>query len=71
MLEDWQLLGDRLTALRHERGMTQDQLAWLAGHTPKTIRDIERSRSHPYLDTVGDIAWALRIDLDLLVARVT
>jgi len=44
----------------------------VAGYPPdELISRIECGSARPYLDTVADLAAALRIDMELLVAEVT
>lgn len=60
--------GQRVKALREERGWTQAELARRAGLTHETISNYERdSRVRPPLFTVQAIARALEVPLaDLL-----
>ena len=69
MLEEH--LGRRVRTVRLDRGMTQLELARATGHAPKAICNSGRGKGRPYPGTIADVATALRIDLDLLVAEVT
>jgi len=61
------VLGQRLAALRKERGWTQPQLAELLGVTVKTITYYERSASNPTAKTVDRIAEVFGIDPSELI----
>jgi DNA-binding XRE family transcriptional regulator len=52
-------LGKALRQLRHERGVSQETLAYEAGVTSGTLSLIERGRSNPTWGTVKGIAAAL------------
>ena len=70
-MPDPQTIGERLRTIRRERHLTQEQLGVASGHAAATIGKIECARSRPYLGTVADLADALAIDLELLLAEVT
>jgi transcriptional regulator with XRE-family HTH domain len=52
-------LGKALRQLRHERGVSQETLAYEAGVTTGTLSQIERGRSNPTWGTIKGIAAAL------------
>jgi transcriptional regulator with XRE-family HTH domain len=52
-------LGKALRQLRHERGVSQESLAYEAGVTSGTLSLIERGRSNPTWGTVKGLAAAL------------
>ena len=54
--------GLRLKELRNKRGITQYQLAELAGIDPKHMSHIETGRSFPKADLIAKFAEALNID---------
>ncbi len=54
--------GLRLKELRNKRGITQYQLAELAGIDPKHMSHIETGRSFPKADLIEKFASALSID---------
>ncbi len=58
---------ERLTALRKERGLTQQALADLVGVHVLQIRRYEGGNSQPTLDVVKRLAQALRVSADALV----
>jgi len=59
--------GQRLAALRKERGWTQPQLAELLGVTVKTVTYYERSASNPTAKTVDRIAEVFGVDPSELI----
>ncbi|HYJ78048.1 MAG TPA: helix-turn-helix transcriptional regulator [Longimicrobiaceae bacterium] len=62
-------LAANVAILRSERGLTQQQLAELAGiHQPR-IAEIERGDGNPRLKTLARIASALRVDVAVLLTR--
>lgn len=61
------VLGARLRAVRHHRGLTQESLAERAGMDRSYLSAIERGRHNVPLDTICRLAWALSMDVrDLL-----
>lgn len=58
-----------LARIRHERGLTQEQLAARAGLSVRTINRIEQGTTKPYRTTIGAIAAALACAPAELVAR--
>lgn len=61
------LIGKHVTAKRTARGMTQDEVAKLAGITRQTISMIERGTQTPGWDTLYVLAGILRCEVyDLL-----
>ena len=59
-------LGERIKALRHERGLQQRQLAEKADLTPSMVSQIESGRLTPSLHTVGKLAAALGVPIATL-----
>jgi transcriptional regulator with XRE-family HTH domain len=59
-----------LMALREERGVTQETLAFDSGYHPKYISLLERGKYNPSLTTILEIANALNISGADLVRRV-
>ena len=57
---------EQLKTLRHQAGITQDQLAFEAGISLSQIARIETARINPTLSTVFAIAHALDIPLSTL-----
>lgn len=60
------LFGERLKQARTDRGMTQYELAELAGLPRETVGRIERKRNTAYLYTAIVLARALNVSLDWL-----
>lgn len=56
-------LGEAIRQLRTKRGLSQEDLAHLAGVTTGTLSVIERGRSNPAWGTVKAIAKALGISM--------
>lgn len=53
--------GDRLRALRAERGLTQEGLAEVAGTDRSHLADIERGAGNPTLAVIHRLATALDV----------
>ena len=58
-----------LRLLRHVAGLTQEQLADLAGLDRNYISKLEREDNSPTVDTLEVIAIALQVDPERLVKR--
>lgn len=58
-----------LRLLRNAAGLTQDQLAELAGLDRNYIGKLEREENSPTVDTLESIAIALQINVELLIKR--
>ncbi len=56
-------LGERIKALRFERGLQQRQLAEKSGLTPSMVSQIESGRLTPSLHTLGKLAGALGVPI--------
>lgn len=59
--------GPRLRQWRHQRGLSQDELAHRAGYAKQTISNLERGFYSPTLPTVFNVAEALEIHPKLLL----
>lgn len=59
-------LAGSFTARRHELGLTQAELALLAGVGRSTVQAIEGGKDAPQLDGVNAVADALGCDLTLV-----
>jgi len=64
---DFKLLGSNIRKRRHNAGLTQEQLAELAGCSDSHIGQIENARGRPSIVTVTAIANALNVGVDQLV----
>jgi transcriptional regulator with XRE-family HTH domain len=58
-----------LRILRHKAGLSQKELAVLAGLDRNCVGKLEREMSSPTVDTLESIATALQIDVELLIRR--
>ena len=63
--------GKRITEVRKEKEMSQEQLAKILNTTPTTIGRYERDEVKPSIDVATKIADALGVSLDYLVGRST
>lgn len=63
MVNVLKLFGKRLRKLRKDKGLTQEELADLAGLHPTFIGAVERGVKNPSLKSISKIAEALEIDL--------
>jgi predicted transcriptional regulator len=63
------ILGANLAILRHERGLTQKELAEAAGMRQPRIAEIEQAAANPQYETLVRIAAALGVDVAELVRR--
>jgi transcriptional regulator with XRE-family HTH domain len=61
-----QQVGERIRKLRHERGVSQEQLALKAGITPSYLGQVERGEKSPTIDSVDKVARALQVSLEEL-----
>lgn len=59
-------LGKRIKELRHEKGFSQEELAYEADVPLSQIGRIERGEINPTISTIGVIAEALKIELKSL-----
>jgi len=59
-------IGERIKALRVERGLQQRQLALASSLAPSMVSQIESGRLTPSLHTVGRLASALRVPVAAL-----
>ena len=58
---------DHLRTLRHERGLTQQQLADAANLQPLQIRRYESGHAQPLLPAIHNLAIALQCSADKLI----
>lgn len=58
-----------LRLLRQSAGLSQEQVADLAGLDRNYIGKLEREESSPTLDTLEVLALALQIDVEILISR--
>lgn len=58
-------IGDVFTNLRLESGMTQRQVAKIAGCTQAKVSDLENARSDVFISTIHKIASAYGYDIEI------
>ncbi len=63
------IFSEKLKEYRKVKGLTQKQLAELAGTTERVIQNYELAEKKPGLDKLVSIADALDVSLDFLVGR--
>ncbi|MBR3503420.1 MAG: helix-turn-helix transcriptional regulator [Clostridia bacterium] len=69
LIQGFHEIGDRLLAVRKKRGLTQMQVAELAGVADRTYADIERGTANMRIDTLQRICKALRITPDEILTE--
>lgn len=62
-----ELVGRNFARLRHERGLTQEQVAELSGLSQQYLSDLERGRRNPTIITLYELAQALGVSHVALV----
>ena len=65
-----QILGERLKAVRLERGVSQETVAHLADMHVTNLGKIERGQANPRMSTVIRIAGVLDVDPGELIAGI-
>ncbi|WP_186400817.1 helix-turn-helix domain-containing protein [Stappia sp. P2PMeth1] len=65
------IMARNLRLLRRASGLSQEQLADLAGLDRNYIGKLEREENSPTLDTIEAIALALQVDVENLIGRDT
>lgn len=60
------LLGKEIRRLRQLRGMSQEELAYLAGISAPHLGQIERAQKNPTVETISHIAASLNVTLSEL-----
>lgn len=58
-----QRFGDEVRRLRHERGLSQEELAFKCGRSLNYMSEIETGKRNPSLDTIAAICAALEVAL--------
>ena len=64
---DFRLIGNRLLKIRKKCGMTQSEVAEMAGLSDRTYADIERGSVNMRIETVLKICKALQITPDAIL----
>ncbi len=68
MLESCSLIIDSLIEQRHNKGMTQKELAKASCLTQSMIARLESKKATPQLDTLLKVAYALDCDIAIVPA---
>jgi transcriptional regulator with XRE-family HTH domain len=63
------ILAANIAILRHQRGLTQKQLAAAAGMRQPRVAELEHGASNPQLDTLVRVASALEVGVSDLVRK--
>ena len=64
------IFGQVLQAIRHERGLSQEQLGFESGYHRTYISLLERGRKSPSLNTIFQLALALKVTSSEILRRV-
>lgn len=64
-------MGQRLQRLRNIAGLSQAELARLAGIPVTTLRNWEQDRRQPRLDQAVKLARALNVSVDIIAGAVS
>jgi transcriptional regulator with XRE-family HTH domain len=70
MSEEAEAMGLRFQELRHEKGLSQSELAKAAGVPIASLKNWEQGRRMPAFDAAFRVAKALGITLDELAGKV-
>jgi y4mF family transcriptional regulator len=62
-------IGDILQSRRKARKIAQEQLADIAGVSPRTLRDIEKGIANPELETLMKICNVLGMEIKIEVIK--
>lgn len=66
-----EVMAVNLRRIRHDKQMTQEDLADRAGLSPRYIGSIERARVSASVTVLGQIAAALGVDAADLIRRIS
>ncbi|WP_195985882.1 helix-turn-helix transcriptional regulator [Clostridium sp. D33t1_170424_F3] len=70
LLEITAIVGERLKNYREQAGLSQEELAELAGCHRTYIGQIENAKKNPSIENIGKIARALNISLETLFENI-
>lgn len=62
-------IGNTLQSRRRARKISQEQLADIAGISPRTLRDIEKGVANPELETLMKICNVLGMEIKIEIIR--
>lgn len=62
-------IGDILQSRRKARKIAQEQLADIAGISPRTLRNIEKGTANPELETLMKICHVLGMEIKIEVIK--
>lgn len=63
------ILAKNLHARRRQAGLSQEELAEMAGVSRETIHRLEHGEINPHVETVGKLADALQLSVSALLAE--
>lgn len=69
MNSEKEAIGDILQSRRKARKIAQEQLADIAGISPRTLRDIEKGIANPELETLMKICHVLGMEIKIEVIK--
>ena len=64
-----EVIGEIIQARRKARKIAQEQLADIAGISPRTLRDIEKGTGNPELETLMKICNVLGMEIKIEVIK--
>lgn len=64
-----EIIGDIIQSRRKVRKIAQEQLADIAGVSPRTLRDIEKGIANPELETLLKICNVLGMEIKIEVIK--
>jgi y4mF family transcriptional regulator len=64
-----ELIGGTIQSRRKARKIAQEQLADIAGVSPRTLRDIEKGTANPELETLMKICNVLGMEIKIEVIK--
>lgn len=64
-----EVIGDIIQSRRKARKIAQEQLADIAGISPRTLRDIEKGNANPELETLIKICNVLGMEIKIEVIK--
>lgn len=68
-ISEKEAIGNILQSRRKARKISQEQLADIAGISPRTLRDIEKGIANPELETLMKICHVLGMEIKIEVIK--